>query len=601
MGEVRLRILTFNTHLMAQSNVVVGAWAQNKLPVNLLDDLRQSYIIKKIWETEPDIVALQEVWAKDRMKAIQRLLSPYHGANGAEGDNPLSYLAEYVYYGVPARAASSGLVLLSKLPLKDVRFHLFENPHDSEELAASKGVLTATIFIGSEPLRLGMTHAWTDAGGLRNITDLINWTARGYNTSMVMMGDFNIHRLGERKKFADMDRIMNQIDAQDSWTLAHGTNTDGSETDDAAHNNLSQFFSPMRNTEPADCIDYVYVRSFSGLPLKVVDAKVLKDWKCPTDNATPKWYWVHPGTVQGMPAATSFGPNREKLCVVTRDTNNALRVAVCDQTNRWTSSLIGMAHGSPGLAWWNNALHLFFQGVDRTVMKVESQDGLNWSNVTRQPFESSGGCCALVFLNNLHVFVRRQMDRQIGYYVSTGGEWSNPKWIGLDTDHNISAAANNDRICVVVKKQGSQPSGSIMNVLIDRHGRSSSPGAIAAGAITSGSPGVAAIGGNFVVFYREPNGGGIWVRNTADNWRTVGNTYHATNDEVCPVTWGDKTLLFFSKPVWNTRKELPGKLSYPDDAVLYPERAFTHGYWPPDIAVDLSDHYPYQVDLMVSV
>lgn len=59
--------------------------------------------------------------------------------------------------------------------------------------------------------------------------------------------------------------------------------------------------------------------------------------------------------------------------------------------------------------------------------------------------------------------------------------------------------------------------------------------------------------------------------------------------------------MFLSHPVWNTRKELPGKLSYPDDAVRYPERAFAHCEWDPDVDLDLSDHYPYLVELDVTM
>jgi len=447
--EIKLRILTFNAHLMANSNIVVGAWVQNKKPVVFQDEERHAYIVNKIRESGADIVALQEVWAKERMKRIQQELEHmYHGIAGADGDYMFNYLPEFLVSGIPARAAGSGLVLLSKIPLHDVRWEIFENPHDSDELAASKGVLMATVGIGSG-LRVGITHAWTDAGhDCSNISDLARWTiTEGPPRSAVMMGDFNIHRRGNPTKFAKLNEIMNEKGAQDSWALAHGSVIDGSETDDQARNTLAHFFSPMRETEPADCIDYVYVKSHEELPLRVADAKVLKDWKLPMRGSLPRWYWVHEGTVAGTPSATPFGSNGEKLCVVNRETNNQLRASVCDRaTNKWKSVIIKdgtlpvMAYGGPGLAWWDNTLHLFFRGANNQVMKVESKDGITWSKPNYQQFNTSGGCCAVVFLGTLHVFVRHDNGNQISYYYWTSNGWAGPNWITLETDHNISAA-----------------------------------------------------------------------------------------------------------------------------------------------------------------
>ena len=605
--EIKLRILTFNAHLMENSNLVVGAWVENKKPVVFQDEDRHAYIVNKIRESGADIVALQEIWAKERMKRIQQELeNPYHGIGGADGDYMFNYIPEFIVSGIPARAAGSGLVLLSKFPLYDVRWEIFENPHDSEERAASKGVLMATVGIGSG-LRVGITHAWTDAGhDCSNISDLVTWTTERHPGSAVMMGDFNIHRQGDPAKFGKLNEIMNKNGAQDSWALAHESAVDGCETADQAHSNLAQFFSPMRDTEPADCIDYVYVKSTEQMPLRVADAKVLKDWKLPMAGRLPRWYWVHEGTVAGTPSATPFGANSEKLCVANRETNNQLRVSVCDRaTKKWKSVIIkdgtmpAMAYGGPGLAWWDNTLHLFFRGANNQVMKVDSKDGITWSKPNYQQFNTSGGCCAVVFQEKLHVFVRHDNGNQICYFKWTGA-WSGPNWIRLETDHNISAAAVGDQMCVIVRDRGSYP-GGIMNVRIDRDGNVSPVHQIAAYATTSGSPGVCATNGNFVVFYREKDGGGIFTRNSGQNWALEEFTYHATNDEVCPVTWDGKTYLFYSRPVWNTRKELPGNISYPEDAVQYPERAFTHGYWPSDVELDASDHYPYLVELVATV
>ncbi len=293
-----------------------------------------------------------------------------------------------------------------------------------------------------------------------------------------------------------------------------------------------------------------------------------------------------------------------------RETNNQLRVSVCDRaTSKWKSVIIKadtepgaqpvMAYGGPGVAWWDNTLHLFYRGANNQVMKVHSTDGINWSKPNYQQFNTSGGCCAVVFQEKLHVFVRHDNGNQICYY-KWESKWAGPNWISLETDHNISAAATSNQMCVIVRDRGSYP-GGIMNVRIEKDGRVSPVHQIAAYATTSGSPGVCATDGNFVVFYREKDGGGIFTRNSGQNWALEEFTYHATNDEVCPVTWDGKTYLFYSRPVWNTRKEFPGNVSYPEDAVQFPERAFTHGYWPSDVELDASDHYPYQVELVVTV
>jgi hypothetical protein len=138
-------------------------------------------------------------------------------------------------------------------------------------------------------------------------------------------------------------------------------------------------------------------------------------------------------------------------------------------------------------------------------------------------------------------------------------------------------------------------------VLIGRDGRAGKRRQIAPNASSSGSPCVAAIRGNYEVFYREPAGGGLHNRSSGNHWAQGRTTHQATNDEACAVAWHDEALVFFSHPVWNTRKVLPGKLSYPDDPVRYPERAFAHSMWEPDVMLDFSDHYPYQVDLKVTV
>ena len=604
MAEIRLRVLTFNAHLMAESNIVVGAWAKNKLPVTFNDEERYYEILNRIRSSGADIVALQEVWAEEWMEWFQRdLYHEYHmSIAGSGGASMYEFIEDYLDHGIPDRAAGSGLVLLSKINLHNPDFHLFPEPYEDEERAASKGVLTATVSNNDLYLRVGNAHAWTDAGGLRNIEDLVRWTIYpDMNAPAVIMGDFNIHRRGNQEKFNQMNDMLNGRNFQDSWTLAHGTNPDGSETDDQAHNNLAQLFSPMRNTERADCLDYVYVKSSPNISVKVLDAKVLKDWKT---ERSPHWYWVHEGTVHGTPSATPFGPNLDKLCVASRDTNDGLRVAVYDRnTMIWKSKLVAgaSASGAPGIGWWNGKLYLLYQGTNGLdLMQRESEDGETWTEPSYSGVRTSGGCSAVVFRDELWVFVRDWRGEQICGYIWDGRGWRGPKWITLETDHNISAAATDKEICVVARDRGNLP-GGVMNVRIDQFGNVGPVHQTGADASTTGSPGITALDGFFHVFYRSDEGDGvIFTRSTSDNWVNEEHTIYETTDEVCPVAFDNKIWLFYAKPVWNTRKEFPGNISYPYDAVMYPERPLTHSYWPSDVSLDLSDHYPYQVDLLVS-
>lgn len=613
-NKLRIRVLTYNTHLMADSNLVVGAWFKNEKPVVFQDDARHAAIVARIRESRADIVALQEVWAKGRMRRIcEDLRGIYpHCEFGADGDYIFDYLPKLLIDGIPDRAAGSGLVLLSKFPLIEARFDLYQRPYEETERAASKGVLTATVRTPGLELRIGMTHMWTDAGhDCSNVKDLVSLTAPQRYPAALMLGDFNIHRIGDRAKYATLKRMMGDVGAQDTWTLKHGDgNPEASATDDQAHNRLAQYFSPMRNTDPADCIDYAFLSTQENR-VKVVEATVPRDFKMSTVDKTPKWHWIHEGNVSGNPTAAVFGPKQDKLCVVSRETDGRMRASVFDRaTKKWTSTFIKIgggeyrASGAPGMAWFGNTLHVFYRNANsgNTVHKIESTDGVNWIACGDQggKIQTSGGCCAIVFLDELYVFVRDPGGNQIRYHKWKPTGWTDHVWIGLETDQNISAAAIGDRMCVVARDPGDPPSG-IIHVYIGRDGKADGRRQLCPGASSSGSPCVVAHRGNFEVFYREPDGGGLHNRSSGNGYGVVRTTHQATNDEACAVSWGEKALIFFSQPVWNTRKVFPGKISYPDDAVRYPERAFAHSEWDPDVDLDLSDHYPYVIELEVDL
>ena len=348
MGAPNLRVLTYNVHLMEDSNIVVGAWIKNQKPVCFHDSRRHDFIIAKIRESGAHIVALQEVWAESRRERIRDQLRDIypHSALGATGKSLIPIIAALIDEELPRHAAGSGVLLLSKFKLSDQKVKIFEGSDDAEEISASKCALSARVtVVGGRTLGLGMTHAWTDAGGddCLNIRVLVGQVPREVDGTL-LMGDFNIHRRLDAEKFKTLNSIMGKIDARDSWTQVHGEKDfEGSVTDDEVHNNLAQFFSPMRNTANPDCIDYIYAASkTTGLSLRPFRAEVLRDgWKYSTKGDPKKWYWVHDGSVSGMPSAATFGADHGKLCVVVKTTENRLLVALTDRkTGRWTHKFL---------------------------------------------------------------------------------------------------------------------------------------------------------------------------------------------------------------------------------------------------------------------
>jgi endonuclease/exonuclease/phosphatase family metal-dependent hydrolase len=592
-----LRLLTFNTHLMINSNFEEAASIASEKPVVFWDEARYRYIIQKIKESGADIVALQEVWAVDAresgrpsMKDIKEKLKPeYHSENGDEG---------------PPLAASSGLVLASKSKLTDRKTQVFKGASGWEKLAW-KGVLCANVHLNDGPkLRVGITHAWTDVGGSEctNIKDLIGETIEDESVPTILMGDFNIHRRSDPDKYQKLTSLMAGRGATDAWTRVHGDEPlEPSFTDDQINNTLSQFFSPMRDTEPPDCIDYIFLRNGNPTSLRPISARVLRDWRFSTGGAPPHWYWVHKGTVLNMPSAALFD---EKLCVVVRNfrPEGTLQVSLFDKTSKtWTHRPIeykGLnltSDGAPGVVWFADSLHLFYS-ISKQVFKVESKDGINWTPPDGQHrrLETSGGICPVVHQSKLLVFVRDPTGGAVFYHewIPSAG-WSDRKRVDLTTRHDISAASLNDRLCVVTLDNSGGSTGGVMRVVLGDDGKWSSGAQIAPNVICSGPPGIMARNGKFEVFFREPDGGGIfhYSSNNGFNWKREDFTGHATTDAVCPVPWNDTILLFFPFVVNE------GPLG---DHLIYPQRALAHACCPSTVNLDASDHYPYIVDLVWS-
>lgn len=583
----QLRVLTYNTHLMEGSNIVVGATYARKLPVLFRDEERYHFIVEKIRQSGADIVALQEVWSEKNMERIMtdlRAVYPYcqRGSSG------------------PLYKAGSGIVMASKFPFTAGDFYAFPGATDLEEAMATKGVLRATIELpdGGGRLSVGLSHCWTDAGGpdCDNIRDLIQHTVKGEDRA-ILMGDFNIHRRGNPTKFGRLTALMTGCGATDSWSQVHGpTWSDACATDDQIDNTLSQFFSPDRNTPDPDCIDYVYLRKGGTKTLRPIRAEVPRDWKYSTGDRPPAWYWVHEGTVAGRPAAATFG-DQSSLCVVTRNAEGGptLQSAVYDRASRrWRHHLVCdaqgkpvEAHGAPGLVWFEGRLQLFYPN-DQQIHKMESSDGSHWTAPQRQgpALRSSGGICVVVHRNTLHAFVRAVTGGVVCHHKWVG-HWEECPQLGLATADDVSAVAVGDLLCVVARDNvPSAPTGRVMRAImsaqttwdIGQVGNSS----------TSGGVGIAARGGRFELYYRAAAGEKIVRRASIDgkNWDDEKPLELGTTDVVCPVAFGDLTLLFFPFP------------HVASDRLIYKQRALAHGCYPPAVALDGSDHYPYVVDLV---
>ena len=576
----RLRLLTYNTHLMVGSILEEGADLFRKNPILFHDEDRYAAMIQRIKDSGADIVALQEVWSTTNMDRIQNdLRSTYkytdRGSNGA------------------TLKAGSGIVILSKFPLSEGSFVEFKGAHDWDERMATKGALAVTVdLLDGSKIRVGLTHCWTDAGGdeCTNIKDLVGETL-SHDRPAVMMGDFNIHRRGNPAKYGKLTALMAGRGATDSWTELHGPAwSDACATDDQIHNNLAQFFSPDRDTPAPDCIDYLYLRNHGTGHLRPVKAEVLRDWKTDIKNRPPYWYWVHQGTVSGLPSAVVFG---DKICAVARSTTGTLQVAYYDgKTACWTHYTIRennadlKSEGSPGLVWFAGGLHLFFQ-QGRQVYKLESADGRNWSPKNSQGgnFLSSGGVCPVVHQGNLYVFVRDPTGAAVYYHVWTN-RWSDRQWVGITTPHDIAAAATGNRLCVVTRDNNGSARGGIMRGVMEGTGKWD---ATQIRDVTcSGPPGLTVKDGQFHMFFREPDGGGIFHRwsSNGTTWPEWDFTGHATMDAVCPVTWGDRIMLFY--PFIRTPTQ------------VYSARAMAHSFHPTGVMLDDSDHYPYMVDVIWS-
>jgi endonuclease/exonuclease/phosphatase family metal-dependent hydrolase len=589
----RLRVLTYNTHLIEGSNLEAGASLSGDKPVVFQDTTRRAYIRQRIIDLKADIVALQEVWAGAWMDWFVRELHQFY---------------PHIYFGDKgAITAGSGIMLFSKHPIDDKQFVEFRGADDGNERMATKGALAVTVRMPEGVnIRVGNTHAWTSGGGdnCTNIKDLLGLTSTGSpghkSLGAIMMGDFNIHRK-RSPKFATQTAIMASGGATDSWVTVHGSDkVEESFTDDQRNNTLSKFFSPKRSTEPADCIDYAYLKSGDGTSLRPYNASVLRDWSYDGGHITPYWYWVHDGAVSYAPSVTTF---RNKLFVAYRNPgrkgvrDGLLQVAIYDPATKcWTHRTIKrnkdedvLCSGAPSIVAMDRGILLFF-AVQSTVFVVESDGEMFGSPREAGPdIITSGGVCAVAHKGSIYLFVRFSVHDMVHYHKWTDGQWQPRKSILMTTAHDISAASNGHTICVMTKDNSGRHTGGVMRATLGPDDVFSQGYQIGRGVEATGSPGVMVAGDKFHVFFREVDGGGIMHFSSPDSiaWAPDTGTGQATTDTVCGIEYQGKIMLFYPFVV------------NASDNLTYPQRALAHGYVPPgNVKIDMSDHYPYMVDLV---
>jgi hypothetical protein len=170
------------------------------------------------------------------------------------------------------------------------------------------------------------------------------------------------------------------------------------------------------------------------------------------------------------------------------------------------------------------------------------------------------------------------------------GNWGAETYIGITTRSDISAAALGTRLCVVSKDNAGSDgqSSGVMYSLLNKPGGSWQPGH-PPNLVTSGSPGIIAVGDRFHLYYRHNMGNAIYHAWSFDGkeWRDQDqNTLHDSMiGGVCPVLFHDKLWLFY--PYLNTTGLAGGY--YGDEIMIQTQM--------PDLQVDLSDHYPLLVDM----
>jgi endonuclease/exonuclease/phosphatase family metal-dependent hydrolase len=585
----RLRLLSYNTHLMADSFISDGSDAGRAFKImdrtDFEDEPRRERIVRYAMESLADIVSLQEVWANRWEKwFVERLSSAYQ----------FSYLGENSIAGT-----TSGLVLLSKYPLSDYSFAVFHSASGFEALA-NKGALCCVAdipTIGS--LRIGTTHTY---GYAKDIEVLVRRTVletpAHRDMATIMFGDLNMHWTSENE-YKTMRRIFANAGegiypATDAWIDLHGTGTTPDPfTISMRANRLAQLFSPERDTEGDDRIDFFWNKPGKDWALTPVRAEVPRNLSY--ESAT--WYFAHRYCCDTMPSAAVLN---HLLCVTSKNVGNkSVLTAVCNRlTQMWKHYSPGIETSStPGVVAYEGKFHMFYrdgQSVHTNgILHRSSTDGEHWSDVAYVGFDTGAGVCPVVYRDKLHLFYvdedAKGFGGQLRYRIKerAGDAWDRSNWggavpIGITTRKDISAAVLGSRLCVVTKDNGAEDVSSGIMVAVQESGEGWQCGRFG-DMSTSGAPGIVAVDNRFQLYYRDGTGNAIYHA-----WSEDGITWQDRNQNtmhdmmvggVCPVVFDGKRLLFF--PYCNTNKAY----GYYQNRLMLQAQV-------PVAPVDLSDHFP---------
>lgn len=154
------------------------------------------------------IIALQEVFLRSDVQAIQRALPEYH-----------------VFAKTNTVSNVSGLVLLSLFDLTDCRLTLFDMPIFHKEIPSRKGLLQARIHINDKEITLCDTHLYF--GGRKKLHTLQHQQFKQLRellptTPTILCGDFNVdyHQVSLPEAFILLSN-KNELTIQYSTRYAH--------------------------------------------------------------------------------------------------------------------------------------------------------------------------------------------------------------------------------------------------------------------------------------------------------------------------------------------------------------------------------------------
>jgi endonuclease/exonuclease/phosphatase family metal-dependent hydrolase len=246
-------ILFYNTHLFLDTHPVRRT---------ILDDEeRTEAIVSSLLRRQPEIVALCEVWADARASRV---------VQGLEGDYPFHFRPETrTGFGL-----SSGLLLLSRLPIRQADFTPYYDTPDSHR--ADMGFVTAAF---SQPdteklaCRLIMTHDQATFDNdieryakirAQNRTRFIQKANEfpAHGVPLIVTGDLNV--IGESTEYESMREQYEAIDLVDMWTTHNGgsqhapTLAEGL-TYSGSTNPLIEAFDGKEMARSEERLDYVWV------------------------------------------------------------------------------------------------------------------------------------------------------------------------------------------------------------------------------------------------------------------------------------------------------------------------------------------------------